>query len=150
MNENNLIDIEYSKKLAHLFPKSEWWWVTYERNPDYKPFEGKYYQFTLENIKDKKKVRTKDNPIICTSEYPAPTTDELLERLPQNMKKLQKGCYELTILKKSYVIEGDYFNVGYSQYLKRDDFLPNPYITDKSLTNALAKMIIYLDKEKLL
>lgn len=122
MKKKDTCDITYAKKLAHLFPESEWWW---NDNGMGKPF-----------------IAGKDpsNPLLKT--YPAPSTMDLLERLPQYVNKRE---YMFTIVKND---RNEYW-VGYPDAngichaFKRD-------FVDASLPQALALCLAWLDKEGLL
>ena len=80
-------DIEYSKKLADLFPESEWWWVAPRKWSwcDYTDSEFRIHEQSFITHSDGKKIDHEH--------YPALTTDALLERLP---KKLNNGALVLS------------------------------------------------------
>jgi len=107
--------IEYSKKLAELFPESEWWYQIGKRTKIITVMQSNF----------------PDNPM--ADYYPALTTDMLLERLP----KYSLG-YSIII---QYI--GSCWDVTYSNE-DIDSF------EDKSLPNALAKMLLWLKDNNLL
>lgn len=113
----NYADISHSRELGYLFPDAEWWWVRIDDND-------------LVVLHKDYDVPIKDYNYSTERIYPAITTDMCLEILPDNID----GFYhELTIRKQS----PDY-QVSYSKSRME---------IDKSLPNALCKLIQLLVKE---
>jgi hypothetical protein len=73
--------------------------------------------------------------------FPAPLTDEILEKLPWYIGVDNKAEY-LTIFK-----EGEYYRVGYGRNGK---FSYSYDITYKKLSNALLKLLIKLKEENII
>ena len=125
MNKSNFADIEYSKKLKDEFPESEWW---YKKSKD-----------GLGEWSEVSEGKTIDRMDMIHA-YPALTTDMLLERLP---RKIEEN-FKLIIIseEKSY-------SVSYCNLFCDDN---RPYfqktVDDKSLPNALAKMLIWINKSQ--
>jgi len=113
--------IEYSKKLADLFPESEWWYC----------FNAKENKMALKDSKWKDVASRFKN----WSFYPALTTDMLLERLPKKIKEHNDLC----ICYDDNYSQGGWW-VGYEGKTLADELAAS----DKSLPNALAKCLIYL------
>lgn len=112
--------IEHSKKLAHLFSEAEWWWV-----------ENKDGDITLWEDKP-----AKESYFIVRSYYPAITIQMAWNVLPDWTH----------IIKDAHL--GGVVSCQTKEHL--DERFSKEIFYDKSLPNALCKMIEYLEKEGLL
>jgi len=129
-------DIEYSKQLAKEFPDSEWWWVKY-----IEPINGVNTQIDWYIVNQGRfNVINEGEPCNFQS-CPALTTDMLLEWLPKEIDK--NNWYHVL----SIFCFPDVFEVCYTN---EDIVLNDETIEDKSLPNALAKLLIWLKTEGLL
>ena len=154
-------DISYSKQLKDLFPESEWWWM----HPwciTKKDFKDNKIKLILNKAKPYRqntlKWVVKSWSEIVKPCYPALTTDMLLERLPRlfQRKYTHDGICTFYLTAGVGYDENDkdiwsayYMNTQYS-----DEFTINAPSelyerNDKSLPNALSKMLLWLIKEGL-
>lgn len=122
-------DIKYSKQLADLFPESEWW---------YHEFYGRQWKKSVEyELLDRRiENRYTTLPSRKYSIYPALTTDMLLERLPST---IENKPFTLVINKGIVDYHASYPNIK-----------GGVHFCDKSISNVLSKMLIYLKENDLL
>lgn len=131
MNPSHVVSLELAKELkeAGWNKETEFWWVGFTKDGLFELVHNR--EFTQS---------WKGNWI----KIPAPLATEILEELP-DMYPMQSGadCYGEWLL---YWKEEEFWNVG---VFKEQKFVVG-IIQDKSLPNALAKMYLYLRKEKLI
>ena len=121
---NNYADIEWSRKLGHLFPDAEWWYRYFddERQPD---------------IYSKDQTMGEELKLLRRHiHYPAISIAMALDKIP---KMIDSNMFQISFLDKVIV--------GYVDYCQCPRIAN---IADDSLPNALCSMIEYLDKEGLL
>lgn len=113
--------------------------------------------FFYHNINNKYQILSKEdfqmiNPIIIGGEYNAPTSDEILKELP---KFVESEEYELNIIQRN-IEKGTFefeengnnknkFEIFYGVF--GGEVMKTPEFENKKLSNAVAKMWLYLKKE---
>ena len=141
MDKKYFADLEWSKKLGHLFPDAEWWWIDEQ---------GKSRICNRKPMSLELQIKNYGYPI---NHYPTLHTDMILERLPYNLKtKFGHHNKEVRIYLK--IDKHPDSRIGYRvKYVpefnpEAKEFFNNRY-TDKKLPNALCAMLEWVTKEEL-
>ena len=127
-------DLEYCKLIKHHFPKGTvFWWAESSIKGGISP----------EVVLQKDVIGSNyDYSQPFTNYFPAPTTEEILRVLPESL-----SLYELSIRQMGGKFSVSYFNgkatVGYFLTKQHNSDVQKDY----NLANALAKMLIWVDKE---
>lgn len=128
--DNYVVDLEIAKELKKEgFPQEGlWWWqFTYEIKYTPRVKSGKYVPMGFKN---------------CI----APISDEILKELPLHLEK-KDNFYWLNISREAYDANSkrSYYEISYDNW--ENKCLDAICIEDDKLSNALAKMWLYLKKE---
>lgn len=133
MNKKYFADIKYSKPLKDEFPESEWVYIELTN----KEWAKRIIELNLDFARDGSIHEREFGEIYAKNGdgilYPAIHTDMVLERLPQNLKDKDSLPRKLYIAKYVGIYEVSYPSIE--------------IITDKSLPNALAKMLLWVRKD---
>ena len=138
------VDLEIAKELnENGFPVfTKFWWFTDEFNPNY---VFRIYDSSTEN------EFYDDSGNFVEKNYPAPTSDELLKELPNEILRKYNKQNTIRIEQlQNCNDKGFYYRIsyGYEEYSEWHILDKNDCeIKDKKLSNALAKMWLYLKKE---
>lgn len=133
-NMNNYVSLEMSKRISHLFPDAEYWWLLeWSQEPMIvkKLYAEKYLNDHNSDLKVPEDL----------SKHPAVSIAELLDRLPDY---LNNRGQMLTIVKN---ILGEWW----VSYPDNEGKCPCGFaIVKKELPDALAEVLEHLDKNNLL
>lgn len=133
MHNKYVTSLETSQKLKEILGDREPSWYWFEVQQGWSLFDGKYIR---RRFKDNLKELISEDSI-----YPAYLTDELLEILPKILQYSEESFIYNAGLYVAYHNGHNRWDVFYSD--------ANYKTHDKSLPEALAKMIIYLHENKL-
>lgn len=141
MNTKYFASIEHSKKLAHLFPGAEWWLIDHVKCP-----------VEPELIKKGKRLDKKVDSGMW-NKYPALHTDMLLEIAPYKIKLKEKKSIGSYGTKRELFLKIIKTPIGYRcDYccLINENTIRDLSWIEKSLPNALSKVVKWLDEQGLI
>ena len=87
----------------------------------------------------------------CDEEYSAPNSDEILKELPVVLKNKDRDFYYHSHIERIEDENKEYYEISYGYFSYGEwvipIILPMKVISEEKLSNALAKMWLYLKKE---
>lgn len=140
--EEYCVDLERAKQLKENgFPQdSEFYWNIHKAGGSVFPLDDNLNK-KFASYQEKVGINA-----VCYATYSAPTSDEILKELPREIKDLNFEYFYHLKIEKSPIHDEMYF-ISYGITSQDRAWMEYYNTDDKKLSNALAKMWIFLKKE---